>query len=109
MKPLNNKAGSTDWIIRNLSIAGDISSFSVTACFLTDALLLGLSIGLKLLPTPLSDWLGSEDTFVVTVYAILHIDNQGKISSEVTDVSFDPENWYNWRDSDDALLSVSSG
>jgi len=49
-----------------------------------------------------------ENTFSITVQAVLRIDNEGRLSSEVIDVSLDPdclgpsEEWY----TDEVILAL---
>ena len=89
----------SNWKIYNVSISGEISSFFVTAYFWQVA-------------PPWQD-IGVEpilpgDDVPITVQAVLRIDNEGRVSSEVIDVSLDPdslgpsEEWYN----DDFILAL---
>ena len=90
LEPLDHKEYSI-WKIYNVSISGEISSLSVTAYFWQDA-------------PPWEDigvgpFLPGDDVSI-TVRAVLRIDNEGRLSSEVIDVSLDPacleprEEWY---------------
>ena len=84
----------SNWKIYNVSILGEISSFFVTAYFWQVAPS-WQDIGVEpILPAD------DENTFSIIVQAILSIDNEGRVSSEVIDVSLDPdslgpdEEWY---------------
>ena len=89
----------SNWKIYNVSISEEISSLFVTAYFWQIA-------------PPWQD-IGEEsilpgDDVPITVQAVLRIDNEGRLSSEVIDVSLDPdslgpsEEWY----SDDFILGL---
>jgi len=89
----------SNWKIYNVSISEEISSLFVTAYFWQIA-------------PPWQD-IGVEsilpgDDVPITVQAVLRIDNEGRVSSEVIDVSLDPdslgpsEEWY----TDDVILAL---
>ena len=89
----------SNWKIYNVSISEEISSLFVTAYFWQIA-------------PPWQD-IGEEsilpgDDVPITVQAVLRIDNEGRVSSEVIDVSLDPdslgpsEEWY----TDDVILAL---
>ena len=89
----------SNWKIYNVSISGEISSFFLTAYFWQVA-------------PPWQD-IGVEpvlpgDDVAITVSAVLRINNKGRVSSEVIDVSLDPdslgpsEEWY----TDDFILAL---
>jgi hypothetical protein len=92
----------SNWKIYNVSISGEISSFFVTAYFWQVAPS-WQDIGVE----PISPG-RDENTFSITVQAVLRIDNDGRLSSEVIDVSLDPdslgpsEEWY----TDDFILAL---
>jgi hypothetical protein len=92
----------SNWKIYNVSISGEISSFFVTAYFWQVAPS-WQDIGVEPI-SPDRD----ENTFSITVQAVLRIDNEGRLSSEVIDVSLDPESlgpseeWY----TDDFILAL---
>ena len=91
----------SNWKIYNVSISEEISSLFVTAYFWQIAP-----------PPPWQDIavepILSGDDVPITVQAVLRIDNEGRVSSEVIDVSLDPdslgpsEEWYN----DDFILAL---
>ena len=89
----------SNWKIYNVSISEEISSLFVIAYFWQVA-------------PPWQD-IGVEpilpgDDVPITVQAVLRIDNEGRVSSEVIDVSLDPdslgpsEEWY----TDDVILAL---
>ena len=92
----------SNWKIHNVSISGEISSFFVTVYFWQVAPP-WQDIGVE----PISPGY-DENTFSITVQAVLRIDNEGRVSSEVIDVSLDPdslgpsEEWY----TDDVILAL---
>jgi len=92
----------SNWKIYNVSISGEISSFFATASFWQIAPP-WQDIGVE----PISPGY-DENTFSITVQAVLRIDNEGRVSSEVIDVSLDPdslgpsEEWY----TDDVILAL---
>jgi hypothetical protein len=101
LEPLGDNEHS-NWKIHNVSISGEISSFSVTAYFWQIAPP-WQDIGVEpVLPGH------DENTFSITVQAVLRIDNEGRLSSEVIDVSLDPdclgpsEEWY----TDEVILAL---
>ena len=92
----------SNWKIYNVSISGEISSLSVIAYFWQVAPP-WQDIGVEpILPAD------DENTFSITVQAVLSIDNEGRVSSEVFDVSLDPdclgpdEEWY----TEDVILAL---
>ena len=92
----------SNWKIYNVSISGEISSLFVTAYFWQVAPS-WQDIGVEpILPGD------DENTFSIIVQAVLSIDNEGRVSSEVIDVSLDPdclgpdEEWY----TDDVILAL---
>ena len=98
LEPLGDNEHS-NWKIYNVSISGEISSLSVTAYFWQVA-------------PPWQDFgvgpfLPGDDVSI-TVWAVLRIDNEGRLSSEVIDVSLDPdclgpsEEWY----TDEVILAL---
>jgi hypothetical protein len=101
LEPLGDNVHS-NWKIYNVSISGEISSLSVTAYFWQIAPP-WQDIGVEpVLPGY------DENTFSITVQAVLRIDNEGRLSSEVIDVSLDPdclgpsEEWY----TDEVILAL---
>jgi hypothetical protein len=98
LEPLGDNEHS-NWKIHNVSISGEISSFSVTAYFWQIAPP-WQGIGVK-------PFLPGDDVSI-TVQAVLRIDNEGRLSSEVIDVSLDPdclgpsEEWY----TDEVILAL---
>jgi len=101
LEPLGDNEHS-NWKIHNVSISGEISSLSVTAYFWQVAPS-WQDIGVE----PISPG-RDENTFSITVQAVLSIDNEGRVSSEVIDVSLDhdclgpDEEWY----TDDVILAL---
>ena len=89
----------SNWKIYNVSISGEISSFFVTAYFWQVAPP-WQDIGVK-------PFLPGDDVYII-VWAVLRIDNEGRLSSEVIDVSLDPdclgpsEEWH----TDDFILGL---
>jgi hypothetical protein len=101
LEPLSDNEYS-NWKIYNVSISGEISSLSVIAYFWQVAPP-WQDIGVEpILPAD------DENTFSITVQAVLSIDNEGRVSSEVIDVSLDPdclgpdEEWY----TEDVILAL---
>jgi hypothetical protein len=101
LEPLGDNEHSL-WKIYNVSISGEISLLFVTAYFWQVAPP-WQDIGVEpILPGY------DENTFSITVQAVLRIDNEGRLSSEVIDVSLDPESlgpseeWY----TDDFILAL---
>jgi len=92
----------SNWKIYNVSISGEISPFFVFAYFwqVTPP---WQDIGVE--PVLPGD---DENIFSITVQAVLRINNKGRVSSEVIDVSLDPdslgpgEEWY----TDDVILAL---
>ena len=85
----------SNWKIYNVFISEEISSLFVTAYFWQIA-------------PPWQDTILPGDDVPITVQAVLRIDNEGRVSSEVIDVSLDPdslgpsEEWY----TDDVILAL---
>jgi hypothetical protein len=77
----------SNWKIYNVSISGEISFFFVTAYFWQVAPP-WQDIGVE--PVLPGD---DENTFSITVQAVLRINNKGRVSSEVIYVSLDPDSW----------------
>jgi hypothetical protein len=84
LEPLGDDEHS-NWKIYNVSISGEISSFSVIAYFWQDAPS-WQDIGVEpILPG------FDENSFSIIVQAVLSIDNEGRVSAEVIGVSLDPD------------------
>jgi hypothetical protein len=92
----------SNWKIYNVSISGEISSFFVTAYFWQVAPP-WRDIGVE--PVLTGD---DENIFSIIIQAVLRINNKGRVSSEIIDVSLDrdslgpSEEWY----ADDAILAL---
>jgi hypothetical protein len=84
----------SNWKIYDVSISGEISSLYVNAYFWISSPSWN-AVGVEPL---LAD--DTENWFALTVEGVLQIDNEGRLSSRVTDVSLDPdsmgpdEEWY---------------
>ena len=90
LEPLGDNEHSL-WKIYNVSISGEISLLFVTAYF--------WQVAPPWQDIGVEPFLPGDDVYI-TVWAVLRIDNEGRLSSEVIDVSLDPdclgpsEEWY---------------